>query len=275
MAGLEFGPAMPTESHYDAITSIAEFYDATLVYQERKDVEFYVVEARASGGPVLELGCGTGRVLLPTARAGIKITGLDTSANMLARCRAKLEAEPEAVRARARLEQGDLVSFELGRQFALITMPFRPFQHLLTAEQQLGCLHSVRRHLAPRGRLIFDVFHVDPSSVYDKAWMEEKEDAPATRLADGRIVRRTVRIAAFHRAAQINDVAFCWYVTHPNGRREEIHWRVGLRYSYRYELEHLLARAGLQVAALYGDVNRAPYGDDSPDMIFVAQCAAE
>ena len=266
---------MPQESHYDAITSIAEFYDATLVYQERKDVEFYVAEARAAGGPVLELGCGTGRVLLPTARAGVEITGLDESANMLARCRAKLEAEPEAVRARVTLVRGDLAEFDLGRQFALITIPFRPFQHLLTVEQQLGCLRAVRRHLGPRGRLIFDVFHVEPSSVYDKAWMEEKEDAPAARLADGRIVRRTVRIAAFHRAAQINDVEFCWYVTHPNGRREEIRWRTGLRYSYRFELEHLLARAGFRVAALYGDVNRSPYGDESPDMIFVAQSAGE
>lgn len=266
---------MPSESHYDAITSIAEFYDATLVYQERKDVEFYVAEARASGGPVLELGCGTGRVLLPTARAGIEITGLDASANMLARCRAKLEAEPPEVRARASLVKGDLAGFELGRQFQLITAPFRPFQHLFTVEDQLGCLRAARKHLAPRGRLIFDVFHVDPSSVYDKAWMEEKEDAPATRLADGRIVRRTVRIAAFHRAAQINDVAFCWYVTHPNGRREEIHWRVGLRYFYRFELEHLLAVAGLKVVALYGDLNRGPYGDESPDMIFVAERGAE
>ncbi len=265
---------MPAESHYDAITSIAEFYDATLVYQERKDIEFYVAEARASGGPVLELGCGTGRVLLPTARAGIQITGLDASANMLARCRAKLDAEPEPVRARASLVRGDLAAFDLGRQFALITIPFRPFQHLLTVEQQLGCLRSARRHLAPRGRLIFDVFHVDPSSVYEKAWMEEKEDAPASRLADGRVVRRTVRIAAFHRAAQINDVEFCWYVTHTNGRREEIRWRTALRYAYRFELEHLLARTGYAVVALYGDVNRAPYSDDSPDMIFVAEAAA-
>jgi SAM-dependent methyltransferase len=261
---------MPHENHYDAIASIAEFYDATLVYQERKDVEFYVAEARAAGGPVLELGCGTGRVLLPTARAGVEIAGLDASANMLARCQAKLDAEPEAVRARAALVRGDLADFELGRQFSLITIPFRPFQHLLTVEQQLGCLCAVRRHLAPGGRLAFDVFHVEPTSVFDAAWTQEKEDAPAARLADGRIVRRTVRIAAFHRAEQINDVEFCWYVTHTNGRREQIRWRVGLRYFYRFEVEHLLARAGLKVRALYGDVNRSPYGDQSPDMIFVA-----
>ena len=266
---------MTGENHYDEIASIAEYYDATLVYQERKDIEFYVTEARASGGPVLELGCGTGRVLLPTARAGIEITGLDGSANMLARCRTKVDAEPEAVRGRVTLVRGDMAGFDLGREFALITIPFRPIQHLMKVEQQLECLRASRRHLAPRGRLIFDVFQVEPTSIHDPKWMEEREDAPEARLADGRIVRRTVRIAAFHRDTQINEVEFCWYVTHPNGRREQVRWRVGLRYYYRFELEHLLALAGLRVAALYGDVHRSPYGAQSPDMIFVAESAAE
>jgi len=210
-------------------------------------------------------------VLLPTARSGVSITGLDASANMLERCRAKLAAQPEPIRSRAALVRGDLAGFDLGRQFALITIPFRPFQHLLTVDQQLGCLRAVGRHLAPGGRLIFDVFHVDPRSVHDTAWMEEKEDAPPTRLPDGRMVRRTVRIAAFHRAAQINDVEFCWYVTHPGGRQEEIRWRVGLRYYYRFELEHLLARAGLRVAGLYGDYDRSALRDESPEMIFMAE----
>src|SRR5208282_1492497 len=79
-------------------------------YNERKDVEFYVAEAQASGGPVLELGCGTGRVLLPTARAGLEITGLDASVNMLERCRARLAAEPEEVRRRAALVRGEAAS---------------------------------------------------------------------------------------------------------------------------------------------------------------------
>jgi len=262
---------MPGESQYDSVPAIAEFYDSTLIYQERKDVEFYVAEARASAGPVLELGCGTGRVLLPTARAGIEITGVDGSANMLSLCRAKLEREPTEVQGRVRLHQAALTDFDLGRGFPLITIPFRPFQHLLTVAEQMACLHAVRNHLCPGGRLIFDVFHVNPSSLHDPSWKVEREEGPATHLPDGRIVLRSTRIAAFHRAAQVNDVEFCWYVTHPNGRREEVRWRVGLRYSFRFELEHLLALAGLRVAALYGDVHRSPFADDSPDMIFVAE----
>jgi len=210
-------------------------------------------------------------VLLPTARAGVRITGLDSSANMLGRCRVKLVAQPEAVRGLIELVQGDLSGFDLGRQFPLITMPFRPFQHLLTVEQQLGCLRTCRRHLAPGGRLVFDVFHVSPPSVYDPAWLQEKEDGPAARLPDGRMVRRTVRIAAFHRTQQINDVQFCWYITHPNERREEIRWRIALRYYYRFEVEHLLARAGLRAAALYGDFDRSAFSEESPEMIFVAE----
>jgi SAM-dependent methyltransferase len=262
---------MTAENQYDAVASISEFYDSTPLYAERRDIEFYVAEGRAAGGRVLELGCGTGRVLLPTARAGVEITGLDASANMLERCRSKLAAEPEEVRRRAGLVRGDLADFDLGRQFALITIPFRPFQHLLTVETQLGCLGAVRRHLAAGGRLIFDVFHVHPASVNDPAWMKEKEEGPATALPDGRKVRRTTRIAAFHRSTQTNEVEFCWYITHPNGRQEETRWRVALRYYYRYEVEHLLARAGLRVAALYGDYDRSPFGDESPDMIFVAE----
>jgi SAM-dependent methyltransferase len=262
------------ESNYDANPRMAEFYDSTPLYVERRDVDFYVAEAHASGGPVLELGCGTGRVLLPTARAEVKITGLDASANMLERCRARLAAEPEEVRRRAGLVRGDLVNFELGREFALITIPFRPFQHLLTVEEQLGCLRAARRHLGKGARLVFDLFHVNPSAVYDPVWMKEKDEGPATTLPDGRTVRRTTRVAAFHRAAQINDVEFCWYVTHADGRREESRWSTPLRYSYRFEVEHLLARAGLRVAWLYGDYDRSPFGDDSPDMIFVAERGA-
>ena len=95
--------------------------------------------AREAGGEVLELGCGTGRVLIPTARSGVEITGLDLSPDMLKVCRKKLEAEPEEVRARVRLVEADMRQFELSRTFRLVTLPFRPFQHLTTVEAQLAC----------------------------------------------------------------------------------------------------------------------------------------
>src|ERR1051326_5853005 len=114
-----------SDSTYDAIPDFGLLYDSVPLYAARPDVDFYVEEAKAAGGPALEIGCGTGRILIPTARAGVTITGLDGSTEMLARARAKLAAEPAPVRQRATLVQADMRDFELGARFALITAPFR------------------------------------------------------------------------------------------------------------------------------------------------------
>lgn len=100
----------------------------TTSYPTRQDVPFYVEAARESGGPVLELGCGTGRVLIPTARAGIETVGFDLSAGMLEACQRRLRAEPPELRDRVSLHRGDMRNFDLGRTFRLVTIPFRPFR---------------------------------------------------------------------------------------------------------------------------------------------------
>ena len=143
----------------DPYARIADLYDDVPEYRSRRDVGFFVRHAQRQGGPVLELGCGTGRVLIPTARAGIEIVGLDASPRMLEICRARIEREPADVSARARVVEGDMRTFELGRQFALVTLPFRPFQHLATVPEQLACLTTIRRHLCPGGRVIVDLFN--------------------------------------------------------------------------------------------------------------------
>src|SRR5688500_8881701 len=112
---------------YGDYNYIADLYDHVTAYRERADVGFFVDEAARSGGPVLEVGCGTGRVLIPTARAGVEIVGLDLSDHMLERCRANLSSESEEVRSRVTLVKGDMRSFRLGREFRLVTIPFRPF----------------------------------------------------------------------------------------------------------------------------------------------------
>jgi SAM-dependent methyltransferase len=157
------------------------------------------------------------------------------------------------------------------RSFALITIPFRGFQHLLRVEEQLGCLNAVHRHLAPGGRLIFDVFHPNPRYLHDPEYLEEKEEFEETPLPDGRRFRRTWRIAAYRRAEQINEIEFIYYLTNADGSKERIVELFPLRYFFRYELEHLLARAGFRVANLYGNLDRSPLADDSPEIIFVAE----
>src|SRR3990170_3104384 len=147
---------MNTSGGYDERDFVAEFYDHVVPYRERQDVAFYVEMARESGGPALEIGCGTGRILLPTARAGIDIVGLDGSELMLAICRKRLSSEPSEVKSRVQLVRGDMRRFDLGRTFSLITTPFRPFQHLITVEDQLSCLGCIHRHLVDGGRFILD-----------------------------------------------------------------------------------------------------------------------
>jgi ubiquinone/menaquinone biosynthesis C-methylase UbiE len=117
---------------------IADLYDYVAPYRARPGIDFYVEAAKSAGGPVLEVGCGTGRVLLPTARAGVEIVGLDLSPDMLGMCRQRLENEPEAVQSRVQLVQADMREFNLFRTFRLATIPFRPFQHLITVDDQLA-----------------------------------------------------------------------------------------------------------------------------------------
>lgn len=138
----------------------ALFYDHVATGVEG-DVAFYVAEAVAAGSPILELECGTGRILIPVAEAGVEIVGLDVSADMLALARAKLAASPAAVQGRVRLVHGDMRTFELAQPFTLVTIPYRAFLHNLSADDQLRTLERARRHLADNGRLILNVF--DPS----------------------------------------------------------------------------------------------------------------
>jgi SAM-dependent methyltransferase len=104
----------------------AVYYDCLATGVEG-DVAFYVGEARSAGSPVLELGCGTGRILIPTAEAGVEVVGLDASPDMLAIARNKLERLPAHVHKRVQLREGDMRDFALHSRFLLVTIPYRTF----------------------------------------------------------------------------------------------------------------------------------------------------
>ena len=261
---------MDTEQY----AATAEFYDYVVPYQTRQDVAFFVEAAQASGGPVLEVGCGTGRVLIPTARAGIAIYGIDLSPHMLDICERRLEQEPADVQARAQLDLADMRDFDLGQTFKLITIPFRPFQHLIEVEDQIACLRCIHRHLAGGGRLILDVFNPSLTSVAREVTGEEQGDEPEFTMPDGRRVLRRNRIVARDVFKQYHTVELIYYVTHPAGRTERLVHAFPMRYLFRYEAEHLLARCGFEVEALYSDYDKSPYGSQYPgELIFVARKA--
>jgi SAM-dependent methyltransferase len=247
---------------YQGESAIARFYDGDYAHFRTPsgDVAFYVEEAVRSKGPVLEFGCGTGRILIPTAARGIAITGVDASEAMVSQLRAKLPS--------ADVRLGDMRDFDAGRKFALVTIPFRPIAHILDADDHVRLFSNMRRHLAPSGRLVFDFFH--PNLAYLAAPRPEKLDFE--RIDQGLKIRRYSSTVP-HVARQVNDVTLRWEVEDSRGRIETEKSEFPMRWFYRFELEHLLARAGLAVEALYGNFDRSPLADGSPEMIFLARAA--
>jgi len=262
---------MPGTDEYQTSAYIAELYDYVVPYRTRADVSFFVDLARQTGGPVLEVGCGTGRVLIPTARAGVTITGLDVSRPMLDVCRTRLANEAADVQARVTLVEYDMRNFDLGQQFALITTPFRSFQHMITVEDQLTSLACMRRHLVDGGRLVLDLFNPSLAYLVDESRLGEFGEEPAFTMPDGRRVVRRARILSRDLLRQVQDVEMIYDVTYPDGHTERHLDHFPMRYLFRYEAEHLLVRAGFTVEAVYADYDRSPYGSKYPgELIFLA-----
>jgi len=254
-------------SAYDDIPDFGLLYDSVPLYAARRDVGFYVAEAKAAGGQVLELGCGTGRILLPIARAGCTIAGVDSSSQMLARCKEKLAAEAATVQARVTLQQRDICDFALGAKYALIIAPFRVVQQLARIDDQLRFLAAVAHHLAPTGRFVFDVFNPRFDALTSADGVE-REDTPELRLADGRTLRRGARVTRVRWVDQVTETELIYYV---GGKRYV--QAFDMRWYLAAELQHLLARAGFKVRAMYGDFARSALVDASPDIVTIAERA--
>jgi SAM-dependent methyltransferase len=242
----------------------ARYYDAAyaVVPTLGPDLAFYRALARDADGPVLELGCGTGRTLIPIAADGIPCVGLDASRAMLDALLAK--QPPPTLRTIC----APMQHFDLGAErFELIFSAFRAFQHLYTVEDQLACLSCVRRHLAPGGLLAFDVFHPRLARI---AQLEEPEFEELRFPYEGdEVVRYTTVTRDI--GLQVQRVRF----RYERRRGGEV---VGneitdfdMRWFYRFEIEHLLARAGFELAALYGDFDRSPFTGESPAILALAR----
>ena len=257
---------------YDDREFFADFYDAMYNLARPHDIGFFIDYAKEAGGHSLEVGCGTGRVLIPTAAAGCDITGLDLSPHMLRICREKLDKQSSEIQQRVKLIQGNMTDFDTGEKYQLATIPFRPFQHLVTIEEQKACLNSIRRHLEPKGRLVFDVFNPNfERLIANPRYTQETVDLPETKMPDGRKVRRTSRIAGFHRDQQYNDIELIYYVTYPDGRTDRFVQSFPMRYFFRFEIEYLLELCGFKLIDIFGDFDKSVYSEDSLEMIFVAE----
>src|SRR6185436_3506941 len=156
--------------------------------------------------------------------------------------------------------------------FKLVTMPFRPFQHLLTVEDQMACLRAIRSHLAPGGRVILDLFNPSLHMLVDEALTAEHGDEPEFTMPDGRKVVRRTRFTGRDWCAQVTNNDLIYHVTHPDGRQERFVHSFYMRYLFRFEVEHLLARTGFVVEQVYGDYDRSLFGAKYPgELIVVAR----
>jgi SAM-dependent methyltransferase len=256
---------------YETQEFIADLYDVTYNSRNDRDINFFIDYALKTRGRILELGCGTGRVLIPTVKSGCEITGLDLSSQMLGKCREKLSQLPDEIREKVKLVQGNMVDFHTGEQYSLVTIPFRPFQHLISVEEQKSCLEHIGQHLIPQGSLILDIANCYPPAMYDPKYWAEQENQRDLPLPGGQSLRCTSRIKDFHRDQQYNDMELIYYVSYPGGKVDRLVQGFPFRYFFRYEVEHLLELCGFRVIYLFGNYNKSTFSNDSPEMIFVAE----
>ena len=247
-------------SEYDRVD--AEIYDAYTNASIEGDVEFYVDEARRAGGPVLELGCGTGRILLPIAAAGIDVVGIDRSVSMLTVLRRKVADLDRDVQRRIELVEADMRGFSLGRRFTLVVIPYRAFLHLLTIDDERQALAQIREHLIDGGRLALNVFDPSLSMIASRLGVEGGRLHRQMTFVHPRTGREVVLWDTFRYdpERQLLDGAFVFEELDRDGAvLARHHAPLTLRWVYRYEMQHLLELTGFAVEALYGDFRRGPF----------------
>ena len=242
----------------------ADLYDF-LFHDYTADLDFYLAAARDATGPVLDLGCGTGRVLLRAVAEGLDMDGLDASPEMLERLRANARARGLAPRA----SLGDMRAFALERRYACVMIPFNAFVHNLTADDQLGTLRSCRNHLLPGGRLVFDTFSATPAMIaipVSDPVLELEAAHPETgslmRLYDGR--RLDVFAQTQHSMIEIHEVP-------ASGGEARVHrFETLVRWVYPSEMELLLRLAGFARWTITGGFDGRPAAEHQGSLVVSA-----
>lgn len=248
----------------------AKYYDEAYSGKENlEDLPFYLDLAKRTGGPVLELACGTGRILLPIARQGIAVHGVDRSTAMLDVLREHLRREPKDARELVSLFEGDIRSFRSNREYPLVIIPFRPLQHMFTVEDQVAALSTAAFHLEPGGMLAFDVFYPKFESMNSGIGQEQLDTEWQSKSNPTRIVRRYYRKESIDKISQTFTLTFI-FRTYEGGKlvQEETEPLTMSYYTYPH-LRALFLLAGLEVVEEYGSFARTPLDNSAQQMIFV------
>jgi SAM-dependent methyltransferase len=234
---------MAGQSPYDAIARVYDPWSRSVT----EDVPFYVAEARADGGPVIELGVGTGRIAVPIAAEGVAVIGVDSSEGMLAVCRE--QADLAGVADLIDLRLGDLREPPVDERVSLVLCPFRAYLHMRDDTERLAALDAARELLVPGGRLVFDVFAPGRRDIEEThgRWIEREPEI--YERADWDETDRTLTLS----------------VRGPEGEAT-----MTLAWISAAEWHELLERAGFRVEACYGWFDRSPFRGGE-DMVWVAR----
>lgn len=246
-----------------------DIYDAVTPPAFQGDVDWYRQQAQDSGGPVLELGAGTGRVTIPIAADGVRIFALDASGPMLDALRGKLARQPQEVQDRVTVVSGDMRTFTLPERFALIIAPFRAFLHNVTEQDQRACLDRVRQQLRPGGHFAFNVFH--PSLEYMAQHAGPLAGvwrwAGTYQLPSGGFVMRS-EANRYDTVRQVvhSQHRYDEYAADGKLARTSIH-PLELAYLYPADIRHLLAGAGFQNVTINGGFTDHDVARDTDELV--------
>jgi SAM-dependent methyltransferase len=254
---------IPKNSPFDR-DEIAALYDAVPF---AADIPFYLGLA-AGAARVLELGCGTGRLLLPLAEAGPRVVGVDASRAMLARARQRLADAPRELKERVELREGNMCDLELAGRFDLVVVATKTFFYLMTPSDQRRMLSAVARLLEAGGIVALDLLNPTVGWLSRPAGSVQQDIAG--EVGEARVLR-TETVVSTDPAEQRRFMRSVYDVVERDGtvRKHVVEW--GLRYTYRFELEHLLELCGLEVLSVTGGYRDEPFEADSPIMLVTAR----
>jgi SAM-dependent methyltransferase len=251
------------------VVEVTPFDDGALydIFFERFDLglDFYVGLAKSAGGPVLDVACGTGRILLPCFKAGVDIEGLDLFPGMLTRLRQKAAA----LGLQPQLHEANMSNFRLPRRYALIMIPFNAFVHNLTTDDQVAALQTCRDHLTPGGLLVFDTYFPGPACTAAPEGTRELEMETAhpetglpVRLWDTRTFDRVKQLQFSYNEIEMLDAKGNVIATYPS--------KTTVRWIYKAEMELLLRVAGFPRWRILGGFDGRPLQSETDAMIVQA-----
>lgn len=249
-----------------ADAQLARLYD---VFVFEDDLPLYLELAQAQGGRVLEVACGSGRVVLPLVRAGFDVVGVDISPHMLAIAQRKVA---EGGGYAAELVQDDMRSFRLGRRdFDLAIIAVKSFAYLVERADQLRCLQTLYAHLRPGGLLAIDLMHPRPE--WTGALRGSLRDDLLQHVAgEGFTLSRVESVVSTDLARQVRVIRSMYESVDDSGSVRDkrfVEWPY--RWTHRFEAEHLLERAGFEIEGLYGGYGREAFTTESATMLFLAR----